>query len=188
MNEILDLPPFPRLTFRHGWNGHIRLESWMGYRASVDSWDKSRLAEVSNGSVHLYIDAPENQQDAPPSLEPTAAYIYLLENEQAIHDSPLKAIFEEYPERREAYGYDETDDMPVVEQAKQFKQLIGLSELTIFRLAKEGVAYIQFGLRAAWDGEHGFNVTMHKDRAIQVGNTGDGDYHAERDIKLGGAE
>lgn len=140
----------------------------------------------SDGSVRLYV-TPVDYKKAPPTPEQIAAYRFLIDKEEAVYRAVLQGIFEDYPSRRESYGEgaDEWECMPELRHPDELKKFIGLSTVNVLRTTWNGVAYIRFDLEPAWDPEHGFNITMHKDRVIKVGDTGAGEYHAEDDAKLG---
>lgn len=181
MKEPVSLPPLPTLEFDgYSWGAKIKLDTWKGYRASPECGNESAMAKTSDGSAFLDITPPDDQ-DAPPSEEQIAAYKYLAENEKAVHQSLMQAVLDDYPYTREAYGYDEETCMPDIEQVEQFRFLIGLGGVAILRAVKDGVAYIRFDFRAAWDPEHGFSVLMHKSRAVRMGHPSDGEFGAEED-------
>ncbi|HEX9998136.1 MAG TPA: hypothetical protein VGB45_13435 [Abditibacterium sp.] len=179
------LPSFSELHFfSNSWESRVVLDSWSGFRFQPDAYVRGGLDALSNGSSGLYIDVPTNRTS--PSVEQISAYEYLREHEEAIHKLVLQHIFEDYPNAQEAY-YGEEElalYMPNIERPEQLKTLIGLSNVLVLNTIKQNIGYIVFNFRSGWDPEHGFSVTLHKDRIVsKIGGPGEADFHARRDAR-----
>jgi hypothetical protein len=187
MRETLSFPPFPELYDTGlGWQGSIVLKTWAGFRADPVYWCPVSMSKVSDGTVKLAI--AKIVELMTPSPEQSAAYQFLTEHEEIVHHSVLQGIFDDYPTTRQAYGYDKPegneDPMPDLQCPDDLKMLIGLDNIVVSRVAKSGFAYLTFQFNAAWDPEHPFEVTTHKERVVMV-SPGAGEYHAEADAQIG---
>jgi hypothetical protein len=189
MKKTIDVPPFPPLQWGdYFWSGEVVLPSWAGFQSRRGAYGSVSSRLESDGSARLTV-SPENYDaPSPPLPEQVQAFRFLLENERAVANSVLRAIFAEYPALRDSYGYDDeeaTELMPEMERAEQLQPLIGLSNVHVLNVAKDGIAYIGFEFGCAWDDEHGLGVMTHRDRVIEVGgaDTSFLAWIAERDAK-----
>ena len=166
-------PPFPALDWKgHYWLGKIVLQSWKGFQARQGPYGSRSSKKSSSGSVSLIVPPPDGKEKGPPTPEQAEAYQYLLAHEQAISTAVRSSIYEVYPDWREEYGLDEEEAaelMPDIEGPDQLKTLIGLANVHILPVAKDGVGYVGFELGCTWDDEHGLGVMMHKDRVVKLG-------------------
>jgi hypothetical protein len=165
--------PFPPLHWDdYFWVGEVALASWAGFQSRRGAYGSVSSRGPSDGSARLTITAPDVQN--PPSPEQATAFQLLLDEEKAIGDSVLQEIFDHYPEWKDEYA-DATDDeeadevMPDLESADQLRQLMGLSNVHILRVAKDGIAYVGFEFGCVWEREHGLGVMTHGDRVVAVG-------------------
>jgi hypothetical protein len=167
----LDLPPFPPLTWdRSSWRGRITLSSWRGFQLRSDPYASESGTDPSDGTVMLSVKRGGKDVERPPSAEQAAALRYLLENEAAIQDTLVAAIFEAYVGSRDRYladGFLEDSEMPVLTRgAGQLRSHVGLSIVHIRHLAKDGAAYVGFEFGCTWEVEHGLGVMMHQGRIL----------------------
>jgi hypothetical protein len=63
------------------------------------------------------------------------------------------------------YGNDLLD----INNAENFKDLLGLSIVHVMPSDKDDFAYLGFEFGCTWDEEHGLGVMTHKDRVITIG-------------------
>lgn len=181
------LPPLSKINLHS--NGVI-FDSWAGFRLRPSAYTHRGLDAVnavSDGSTDLYIEPNRSGVSNTLSPEQIAAYNYLHEHEEAIQEMVLQHIFEAYPELQEVY-YDDDEEraehMPNLERPGQLSTLIGLADVIILNLAKDGIAYMGFHFHSTWDPEHGFSVTLHKERIVsEVGGPGEIELYAERDAQ-----
>jgi hypothetical protein len=102
---------------------------------------------------------------------------YLLENDEAVRDRLLAAIFEEYPRLREKLLRDEFCDeseMPVLNRPEQLKAYLGLSTVHVLQVVKEDAAYVGFEFGCTWDEEHGLGIMTHQGRIVEYPDMGIG--------------
>src|SRR5207245_9264086 len=123
----------------------IVLPSWAGFQSRRGAYGSVSSRASSDGSARLTV--TPRDPDTPPLADQAEAFRLLLANESAVSRSVLLAIFAAYPDFRERFEYDEeefVEIMPEIERAEQLRPLIGMSEVHILNVAKDGVAYIGF--------------------------------------------
>jgi hypothetical protein len=109
----------------------------------------------------------DNESRRPPSPDQARAFRHLLENQSAIRDAVLGAIFAEYPGLEEIYG--EFSEMPTIGRPEELLGLIGLSIVHILPIARDGLTSIGFEFGCTWDEEHGLGVLTQNGRVLEVG-------------------
>ncbi len=189
----IDLPPFPGLEWdEFSWMGKIVLPSWAGFQVREDASESVGLDSDSDVRPWLYVHPKNHQAKTPPLPEQAEAFRFLLEHEEAVARSVLQAIFVKYLEWRglaldDDFRDDEEEDdlMPEIERPEQLRSLIGLSNVHVLNVAKDGVAYTGFEFGCTWDEEHGLGVMTHRGRIIEVGgaDTSFLEWIAERDAR-----
>lgn len=101
MPEVLDIPPFPPLTWdKYSWAGEVRLPSWAGFQSRRGAYASVSDAAPSDGTTRLTVDG---KAKAPPTPEQIAAFQHLLDNEAAVAEAVGRALLDYYPSEREAY-------------------------------------------------------------------------------------
>jgi hypothetical protein len=96
----------------------------------------------------------------------------LLDHEAEVASAVLEGLLAEYPRLQQLYGYEEAERetcMPDVSSTEDFRQLIGLHNVHVHSLLKEGLPYIGCEFGCTWDGEHGLGVFVHGTRVLEVG-------------------
>ncbi len=165
------MPPFPLLVWNEDkWTSDLILQSWAGFRLPKGNWNAVEVTKESNGTTKLIVEVP-NGKPCPPSVEQTKAFQNLLDNEKAIGEQILQAIFDRYPEEKSAYGLDgeQADNtMPNIKQPEDLKQLIGLSKVYTLHEGHDNVPYIGFEFGCTWDSSHGLGVMTHDGRVMIV--------------------
>ncbi|MFL5732697.1 MAG: DUF6985 domain-containing protein [Chloroflexia bacterium] len=176
--DELNIPPLPPLRWNdYYWVATIVLTSWAGFRSRQGRFSSIDESVTSDGSVNLMIRTPDRKQSTP-SAEQVAAYQQLIEQQESIRETPLEAIFAQYPTWREEYiedyGEEEAEEeieevVPDIQRPEQLKELIGLSTVHIHTHAKDGLAYVGYQFGANWDDEHGLGVMTHAGRVVDIG-------------------
>jgi hypothetical protein len=196
----LELPPFPPLRWKEPfWNGRIVLPSWKGFQCRLGPYGSQTSPNESDGTARLSVVSPEGRAERPPSAEQAKALQYLLENEEAIRDAIVNAIFEEHPAIRKKLqegGFVEEAEMPALKRPEQLKAHLGLSTVYILHVVHQGAAYVGFELGCTWDEEHGLGVMLHQNRIVELPHMGIGkvngadlaseDWMAEEDAQSSG--
>jgi len=116
-------------------------------------------------------------ESGPPTPEQAAAYEYLLANQEAVRDTLVAAILEEYPLIRQnvlAGGITDPADMPENLSPDDLKSRVGLAVIHILSVAKDGVAYTGFEFGCTWAEEHGLGMMMHQGRIVEFPENGVG--------------
>jgi hypothetical protein len=167
------MPPLPEFSWDgYSWTSEIVLPSWAGFQIRRGSYGLVSSPEKSDGRVNLVVMPPEDAPNSPPMAEQVKAFQYLMDHDTAISNSVLQGILREYPRMQDQYGYDDNQAqelMPDIASAKDLCTLIGLSNVHVLPVAKDGVAYVGLEFGCTWDDEHGLGVMTYKDRVIQVG-------------------
>jgi hypothetical protein len=171
VDEAIDIPPFPRLTWdEYSWAGEVRLPSWAGFQSRRGPYASVSDKRPSDGTARLTVDA---EAKARPTPEQVAAFQHLVDNEAAVAAAVGRALLDYYPGEREAYldAYDleDSDEVPEVTDLTGLRSLVGLSSIHVLSLARDGMACIGFEFGCVWDGEHGAGVMTHRGRVIATG-------------------
>lgn len=173
-----EVPPFPRLTWdEFFWTGEIVLDSWRGFQCRQGPYTSQSSAEESDGTTGLSVQPPGGVAEQPPSAEQATALRHLLENERAICDAIVNAIFEEYPALRARLvqnGFADESEMPVIERPEQLRDHIGLGVVHVLKVVRDDAAYIGFEFGCTWDEEHGLGVMTHQGRLVELPDMGMG--------------
>ncbi len=149
------------------WVAKATLPSWAGYqnRKSMHGVD------VSDGSASITF-APEGRDESPLTPAELASVQWLLDSEAKQAAAVVNGVWAAYPRLQEAYGYvgaDRDAFMPNLKSPADFRDLIGLLNVNIHPLMKDGLPYIGYEFSCAWDEEHGLGVLMHGTRVVDIG-------------------
>ena len=79
----------------------------------------------------------------------------------------MNIIREDYEKTFREYGEDE--EIPLVENDSELKELIMPLRVSIHEIVKDGYNYVGFGFDCSWQEEHGIGILMYKDRIVQHG-------------------
>jgi len=171
----LNIEPFPSLVWdEFFWTSTTILPAWRGFQCRLGPYGSRKSKKPSDGTTPLAITTPRKDSQSPPSPEQAAAYRYFTAHQEAIRDSILEAVFDEYPGYRAAYyadyDLDESDTtLPALDRPEQLRNLIGLSNVLIHSVEREGVAYVGYEFGCAWEEEHGLGAMTHRNRVVKVG-------------------
>jgi hypothetical protein len=173
---IQSMPPFPALKWNGSfWRGRIKLGSWQGFQARLGAYAGQNSSSPSDGTVRVSVTAPGHVDEQPPSAPQAKAVQFLLDNEEAIRNSLVAAIFEEYPTIRERLlGFADESDLPAITQPDDLKGLIGLSTIHVLQVVKDDAAYLGFEFGCSWDDEHGLGMMTHQGRIVELPDMGIG--------------
>lgn len=144
----------------------IVLEAWDGYLYKHMESGK----EITDGKVTL--DFGGYNKGIPRDWQAEInAYHHLLENQHLIRDNILKALTGEVG--RFTQCLDPNDSFvpnvtPETRDSFDFKLFIGPLSISFTEESKDDVSYLEWHFQCAWDPEHGFAVTTHKERVIHI--------------------
>jgi len=116
--------------------------------------------------------APD-RNESPPTEQDRASVQWLLDHEAAVASAVLEGLLAEYPRLQRLYDYEGPDRealMPDVSSSKDFRQLIGLQNVHVLQLLKDGIPYVGYEFGCTWDEEHGLGVLLHGTRVVEVGD------------------
>jgi hypothetical protein len=173
--ETLDVPPFPPLRWdKYFWVGEVTLPSWAGFQTRRGPYGAVSSKKPSDGSARLNVTPEDDERRSPPLAAQVAAFRHLLDNEPAVAASILRAAFDRYPAEKAAYADAYSDEeaaevLPDIDGPAGLRSLIGLSDVHVLSVAKDGAAYVGFEFGCVWDPEHGFGVMTHLGRVVKVG-------------------
>lgn len=170
------------------WKAQAHLPSWAGFQLRNGPYGSLSSDDPSDGVVK--ITAPDHPDDSPPTEQDRACVQWLLDHEAEVAPAVLEGLLAEYPKLQQLYGYEGEERetyMPDVSSRDDFRQLIGLHEVHVLPLLREGIPYIGFEFGCTWDGEHGLGVLMHGTRVVEVGDAATAFtlWIAERDARVG---
>jgi hypothetical protein len=171
MDEAIEIPPFPTLTWdTYGWAGEFCLPSWAGFQSRRGSYASVSDAAPSDGTALLTVDAEAKAQ---PTSEQIAAFQHLLDNEASVAKAVAHALLDYYPGQRkaflDAYDVEESEELPEVADLAGLRSIVGLGSIHVLSLARDGLACIGFEFGCTWDSEHGAGVMTHRGRVIATG-------------------
>ena len=155
-----------------GFEGKLVIDSWARYQTRNGAYGAISSDEQSQGICRISTGG-DMVQDDPKILEShIKSYEYIINHQEEIKGILLKRLFSEYPDLQDSYGYDadeKSEYMPDIESVDDFKNLIGLSNVHLMNVEKDGYAYIGYEFGCTWDDEHGIGFMTHKDRIIDFG-------------------
>ena len=168
------------------WAAKAQLPSWAGFQTRDGPYGSINSDSPSDGFVTIVL----GRDKSPLTDQERASAQWLLDHEAEVASAVLQGLLAEYPRLQGLYGYEgaERDEyMPDVSSAKDFRQLIGLHNVHVLSLQKEGVPYIGYEFGCMWDDEHGLGVLMHGARVVEVGDASTAFtlWIAERDAGVG---
>lgn len=149
--------------------GEIELISWIDFQPRQGSYGAK--SEGSNPSIYgLTVNSDSDQTKV---LEfQFKAYNYLIKYQEAIKKSILGKLLEHYPSLQADYGYEgeEKDEyMPDITSEEDFTKLIGLSNIHLIDMDKDGTGYVGFEFGCEWDPEHGIGVMTYQNEVVEIG-------------------
>lgn len=169
------LPPtFPAFAWNeHFWATSAKLPAWSGYQIRNGPYGRVSQKGRSDGTVHI-IFAPEGQDNSPLSGQETKLVKWLIDNQEAVHDSMLEKLFDEYPAMRdEALDWFEEDEetrvLPAVRYPEQLKDIVGISTVFVHQIEKGGKPFIGVELGRTWQVGHGLGILLCGSIPLEIG-------------------
>lgn len=142
------------------WDGHF----WV---APLQLQDR-RLAEQP---VELTF-APEGRGEGPLTNREMTLIQTAMETVNETAAASVSAIFAEYPNLRDAYGYEPDEQAQYMPDLSSIGELYGLIDVTavaVHQIDRSGQPYVGFEFSCAWDPEHGTGVLMNGPRVVDIG-------------------
>ena len=151
------------------WTAKARLPSWAGYQSRHGAYGAVSSEDPSDGSVTVTF-APEGRDTSPLKEDELASVQWLLDHDSEIASALLRALLAKYPEMQEDYDEEEREEyMPDVSSVDGFSVLIGLYNVNVHPLVKDGVPYFGYEFGCTWEEEHGLGALMHGTRVVEIG-------------------
>jgi hypothetical protein len=143
------------------------------------TWSYGQLREKSaQGLVDVTFKDILND-DTEPLVAQINTLNYIHDNQNSIMESLLAIAKSEYVYAKEFYiisdaaDYIDEDTFPTLNNVNDLKKALGLMEIHIEIPAKKGFSYATYYFKCSWEEEHGFAVTLHKDRLLNYFLIGD---------------
>lgn len=152
------------------WRTEAQLPSWAGYQMRNGPYGSISSDRPSDGVVKIY--APD-RDESPPTEQDRASVQWLLDHEAEVASTVLAGLLAEYPRLQRLYGYEGADRealMPDVSSSEDFRRLIGLHNVHVLQLLKDGIPYIGYEFGCTWDEEHGLGVLLNGTRVVEIGD------------------
>jgi hypothetical protein len=113
----------------------------------------------------------DSQTSFKPTLPQARAFQYLLENQKALRQTVLDAIFSAYGGWRDSYMAQNmpSENMPKLSKSTDLVRVIAPSTIYVLANEKDGLAHIGLGFTCKWDEEHALGVLTYKGRVVGVG-------------------
>jgi hypothetical protein len=155
-----------------GFEGQIQLDAWRGFQNRRGTSGSADAERMSDGTCRLATGG--DMADDNPEIKDyhIKAYSFLLDHQEKIKEYILDRLMKEYRGLQSDYGYhgEEKDErMPDISSKNDFKELIGLSNIHLMNVEKDGIGYVGYEFGCSWDTEHGLGVMTYKDKIIQLG-------------------
>jgi hypothetical protein len=140
----------------------VVLPAWAGF-------DPGDGGPLSRGRIEVSVDSDEYSEGWKPTLPQRRAYRYLLERADDLQAAMLAAVVSEYAKLRKA-----ADGlfmkMPPSVDTRSLRDLLALSGAVIHDVELDGVAYVGYSFRCAWEQEHQLGILTHKARVAEIGD------------------
>lgn len=162
--------------FEGKWeNVKYRFTAFEGLQSRMGSYTSQDKNELSDGTVNLSITSSLE------SMEPTKEQIQTINwisfNGEIIKESIFQAVKEYYVEMKRICGYDSNDPdqqtwFPELNSSNDLGRAMGVGNIRISLLEKQGHCIFNLECGCTWDEEHGLGIKMHKDKVLKIGDAG----------------
>lgn len=164
--DIVNLPPFPRLTRgEFWWEGYDTLPTHRGHVTNDQEISEVQLCVMAEDPEMV----PRPWRYPEPAPRQVQTYQFIRSNFTAILDAALDAVVCAYP--RIVAEYEEADGnvMPRILSASDLRPLVSLKRIEVLESARGNLAYVNLAFTCEWDHEHGLGIAMHGLRVMAVG-------------------
>lgn len=169
MNEI---PGLNLEKDEFGFEGQIILPAWQGFQSRNGAYAAQDTATPSNGRCNIRTGGDMVEDEPTIKNYHIEAYNFLIANQEKIKENILESLIVEYKKLQALYGYEDEEKeefMPDVDNVEDFKKLIGLANVHLMNVEKDGCGYVGYEFGCLWDDEHGLGVMTHQDRILEIG-------------------
>lgn len=145
-------------------------------RIVLDAWDGYLYKHMENGreitdkkvTLNFECFRGNNAEDCRAEIN---AYNHLLKNQHEIRNSIIRSLTEKVNELTQYLDPNDSFVPNITPETKDdfdFKPLIGPLSVGFHEESRDDVAYLEWHFQCEWDPEHGFAVTTHKERVIDL--------------------
>ncbi len=162
-------PAYPNFTWdEYFWITTARLPSWSG----CDS--RNAHGGKSEGEIVWFCFAPERRGEEPLTEDEIASVQWIIDHEEAIHDSLLQGLFKHYPSIRELESENIEEEeieklLPAVDTPADFNKYIGIHCINVHQIDGGEAPYFGIELWCPWDEDHTQGILMHGIEVLEVG-------------------
>ncbi len=152
----------------------ITLKSWGRARDASGPYASPRDQE-SNGQVNVVLLRTDGERNETPSQRELESVHYLINNDEAISDALLTAIWDEYPSIRDwlstCMTNEEVEEIaPPATRLEDIRLLVGLGTVFVLPSRAGELPYLGFELGCSWDVEHGLGAVMRGPEPVEIGD------------------
>jgi len=159
--------------FKGKWeNIPYRFTAFEGMQSRQGAYTSMSSRELSDGTVSLHLE-DELNEDFNPRKEQIATINWIAENGDAIKESIFVAVQGYYIKMKEIYGYDANDVdhqawFPTLASKDDLGKAMGVGNLRISIVHKDGLCIYNLECGCTWDDEHGLGIKMYKDQVLLI--------------------
>lgn len=151
----------------------IVLESWRSARDASGPY-ASRRNEESSGEVNVILLRPDREAAEAPTSRELESVRYLIDNDKAISEALLTAVWNEYPSIRGWLSTcmpeeDVAEIAPPANNLDDIRRLVGVGNVFVLPTRAGELPYLGFELGCSWDTEHGLGVVMRGSEPVEIG-------------------
>jgi hypothetical protein len=186
----------PNLTWaEYHWEGTLALPEWEAFNRGRGAWKNVQAATnarrrkrekraghkrdsygPNDDRLALTVDALDQNQPLPPSLEQVRAYNWLLAHESELLTAMLAKFHEHWWDILLTYDHDDDNpnrhSMPFkLRSPEELCGLVALHHIYIKEEHTDGVAHIGLALSCDWDTEHGLGVYTCRSEVLGIGSS-----------------
>ena len=156
------------------WQTNAVLPEWSGYQSRLGPYGSKDGTGVSDGTVRIGL-ALDGRRDGPPTPDERAYIRWFTENHAEQAGALVSALFAALPTLRSDYLSawmlpEDDQSFPVIERVEDLRNVMGLHDVHIHGLAKDGVPLVGYEFGCDWEEEHGLGVLMCGMHVLEIGH------------------
>ena len=156
------------------WQTSAVLPEWSGYQSRLGPYGSKDGAGVSDGTVRIGL-APDGRRDGPVTPDEQAYLRWFMENHAEQASALVSALFAALPTLRSDYISawmlpEDDQSFPMIESMEDLRNVIGLHDVHIHGLAKDGIPFVGYEFGCDWEEEHGLGVLMLGKQVLEIGH------------------
>lgn len=150
------------------------MPEWVGYQSRLGIGGSKDREGDSDGTVRVGL-VLDGRSDGPVTDVERSNLLWFETNHVEQATALQTALWDALPHLRsdflDAWMLPEDDlTFPIVQSPAHLRRLIGLHDIHVHGLIKDGIPYVGYEFGCDWDDEHGLGVLMHGNRAVEIGH------------------